>query len=139
MNQSRVILLAVALGLFIPSSFSQQEDKPISEQLLGTWKHQTEPGSMTIQADGKSRVSLAGGRFVEIFPDGIVRGCEVEKLWHVSKIGAVSGNGLDIVDIVMSKQAKEFQKIAKKCTRDARSRKSSELLYYWQYPNGFSN
>ena len=59
---------------------------------------------------------LAGGRFVEIFPDGIVRGCEVEKLWHVSKIGAVSGNGLDIVDIVKSKQAKEFQKIAKKCT-----------------------
>ena len=59
---------------------------------------------------------LAGGRFVEIFPDGIVRGCEVEKLWHVSNIGTVSGNSLDIVDIVKSKKGKEFQKIAKKCT-----------------------
>ena len=61
MNQSRVIFLAVALGLFIPSSFAQQEDKPISEQILGTWKHQTEPASITFQAGGKGRVSLAGG------------------------------------------------------------------------------
>ena len=63
MNESRVILLAVALGLFIPSSFSQQEDKPISEQLLGTWKHQTEPVSITFQAGGKGRLSFGGGQF----------------------------------------------------------------------------
>ena len=63
MNESRVILLAVALGLFIPSSFAQQEDKPISEQILGTWKHQTEPVSITFQAGGKGRVSFGGGQF----------------------------------------------------------------------------
>ena len=38
----------------------------------------------------------AGGRFVEIFPDGIVRGCEVEKLWDVSEIGSVNKTNLDI-------------------------------------------
>ena len=53
MNESRLILLAVALGLFIPSSFAQQEDKPISEQILGTWKHQAEPVSITFQDGGK--------------------------------------------------------------------------------------
>ncbi|RTZ64726.1 MAG: hypothetical protein DSZ35_09750 [Verrucomicrobia bacterium] len=63
MNESRVILLAMALGLFIPSSFAQQEDKPISEQILGTWKHQTDPASITFQAGGKGRVSFGGGQF----------------------------------------------------------------------------
>ena len=58
----------------------------------------------------------AGGRFVEIFPDGIVRGCEVEKLWNVSEIGSVNNTNLDIVDVVKSQKAKEFQKIAKNCT-----------------------
>ena len=59
---------------------------------------------------------LAGGRFVEIFPDGKVRGCEVEKLWKVSEIGDVSDEELTIVDIVKSKRAKDFQTIAKNCT-----------------------
>jgi hypothetical protein len=59
---------------------------------------------------------LAGGRFVEIFPDGLVRGCEVEKLWDVSKIGNLKDNEKDIVDIVKSNEAKKFQKIAKNCT-----------------------
>ena len=63
MNESRVILLAVALGLFIPSNFAQQEDKPMSEQILGTWKHQTEPVSITFQAGGKGRLSFGGGQF----------------------------------------------------------------------------
>ena len=64
MNESRVILLAVAIGLFIPSSFAQQEDKPISEQILGTWKHQTEPTvSITFRAGGKGRLSFGGGQF----------------------------------------------------------------------------
>ena len=53
----------MALGLFIPSSFAQQEDKPISEQILGTWKHQTDPASITFQAGGKGRVSFGGGQF----------------------------------------------------------------------------
>tara|TARA_B100000029_G_scaffold400740_1_gene399758 strand:- start:4054 stop:5091 length:1038 start_codon:yes stop_codon:yes gene_type:complete len=59
---------------------------------------------------------LAGGRFVEIFPDGVVRGCEVQKLWDVSKIGNVKEDNLDIVDVVKSQKAKEFRNIAKKCT-----------------------
>ena len=69
-----------------------------------------------IDSDKVYSPCLAGGRFVEIFPDGIVRGCEVEKLWNVSKIGSVNENSLDIVDVVKSNEAKKFQKIAKKCT-----------------------
>jgi sulfatase maturation enzyme AslB (radical SAM superfamily) len=59
---------------------------------------------------------LAGKRFVEIFPDGVVKGCEVKKLWSISKIGSVNEGNLDIVDIVKSRKAKEFSKFAKKCT-----------------------
>lgn len=59
---------------------------------------------------------LAGGRLIEIFPDGIVRGCEVEKLWNVSKIGNLNDFDDDIVKMTKSKEAKDFQKIAKKCT-----------------------
>ena len=60
---------------------------------------------------------MAGGRFVEIFPDGVVRGCEIEKLWDISKIGTVDAKkNLDIVDVIQSQKAKKFQKIAKKCT-----------------------
>ena len=69
-----------------------------------------------IDSDKVYSPCLAGGRFVEVFPDGIVRGCEVEKLWDVSKIGSVNENNLDIVDVVKSKEAKKFQKIAKNCT-----------------------
>ncbi|SVD98019.1 uncharacterized protein METZ01_LOCUS450873, partial [marine metagenome] len=63
MNKFKGILLTVAVGLFIPSSFAQQEDKPISEQILGTWKHQAESVSITFQDGGKGRVSMGGGPF----------------------------------------------------------------------------
>lgn len=69
-----------------------------------------------IDSDKVHSPCLAGGRFVEIFPDGLVRGCEVEKLWDVSAIGSVDKTNLDIVDVVKSEKAKKFQKIAKKCT-----------------------
>ncbi len=59
---------------------------------------------------------LAGGRLVEIFPDGIVRGCEVEKLWNVSKLGNLNEVNYDIVKMIETKEAKNFRKIAKKCT-----------------------
>ena len=36
MNKFKGILLTVAVGLFIPSSFAQQEDQPISEQIKRT-------------------------------------------------------------------------------------------------------
>ena len=58
---------------------------------------------------------LAGGRLVEISPDGVVRGCEVEKLWDISTIGKVEKN-FDIVDILNSRKAKDFAKIAKGCS-----------------------
>ena len=63
MNKFKAILLIVAVGLIIPASFAQQEDKPISEQILGTWKHQAEPVSITFQDGGKGRVSIGGGQF----------------------------------------------------------------------------
>ena len=58
---------------------------------------------------------VAGSRFVEIFPDGVVRGCEVEKLWDISTLGKVE-NQLDIVDILNNKKSKEFSKFAKNCS-----------------------
>jgi len=75
--------------------------------------------SETIKRIDSSKVHspcLAGGRLVEVFPDGVVRGCEVEKLWDISKIGDVNESNFNIVDIVKSKKAKNFRKIAKKCT-----------------------
>ena len=63
MNKFKATLLIVAVGLIIPSSFAQQEDKPISEKILGSWKHQSEPVSITFQAGGKGRVSMGGGQF----------------------------------------------------------------------------
>jgi len=59
---------------------------------------------------------LAGDRLVEVFPDGVVRGCEVEKLWNISQIGTLNEKNDDIVQILKSKKAKEFSKFAKKCT-----------------------
>jgi len=59
---------------------------------------------------------LAGDRLVEIFPDGVVRGCEIEKLWNISKIGNLNEECDDIVKILKTKKAKEFSKFAKKCT-----------------------
>ena len=58
---------------------------------------------------------VAGSRFIEIFPDGLVRGCEVEKLWDMSTIGKIE-NKLDIIDILKSKKAKDFANFAKKCS-----------------------
>ena len=63
MNKFKATLLIVAVGLIIPASFAQQEDKPISEQILGSRKHQSEPVSITFQAGGKGRVSMGGGQF----------------------------------------------------------------------------
>jgi hypothetical protein len=63
MNKFKATLLIVAVGLIIPASFAQQEDKPISEKILGSWKHQSEPVSITFQAGGKGRVSMGGGQF----------------------------------------------------------------------------
>jgi sulfatase maturation enzyme AslB (radical SAM superfamily) len=59
---------------------------------------------------------LAGGRLVEIFSDGVVRGCETKKLWDISNIGNLNEADLDIVDIIQTTKAKEFRKIARKCT-----------------------
>ena len=63
MNKFKATLLIVAVGLIIPASFAQQEDKPISEQILGSWKHQSEPVSITFQDGGKGRVSMGEGQF----------------------------------------------------------------------------
>ena len=63
MNKFKATLLIVAVGLIIPASFAQQEDKPTSEKILGSWKHQSEPVSVTFQAGGKGRVSMGGGQF----------------------------------------------------------------------------
>ena len=78
----------------------------------------------TIKRIGSEKIHspcLAGGRFIEVFPDGVVRGCEIEKLWHKSKIAQLGKKNtdkkiVDIVDVVNSKKSKEFRKIAKSCT-----------------------
>ena len=58
----------------------------------------------------------AGGRLMEVFPDGVVRGCEVEKLWDVSKIGNVNTDKIKLVDVLKSREAKDFRKLAQTCT-----------------------
>ena len=68
-----------------------------------------------LEKDKNHSPCVAGSRFVEIFPDGLVRGCEVEKLWDISTLGKVE-NQLDIVDILNSKKSKEFSKFAKNCS-----------------------
>ena len=79
----------------------------------------------TIKRIGSEKIHspcLAGGRFIEVFPDGLVRGCEIEKMWDISKISHLGKNNnangklLDIVDVVKSIEAKKFRKIAKNCT-----------------------
>ena len=62
-----------------------------------------------LEKEKKHSNCVAGSRFVEIFPDGLVRGCEVEKLWDFSEIGKVERSN-DIVDILNSRKAKEFAK-----------------------------
>jgi len=69
-----------------------------------------------IDSDKVFSPCLAGGRLVEIFPDGVVRGCEVEKLWDISTIGKVNEKTFDIIDVIKSSKAKKFRDIAKKCT-----------------------
>ncbi len=77
---------------------------------------------------------LAGSRFVEIFPDGVVRGCEVEKLWEISKIGKVEKT-MDIVDILKSKKAKEFAKFAKSCSCTFECANATSTVYdYKNWP-----
>ncbi len=68
-----------------------------------------------LDKDKEHSPCVAGTRFVEVFPDGIVRGCEVEKLWDISEIGKVEKHK-DIVDILNSRKAKDFAKIAKNCS-----------------------
>ena len=68
-----------------------------------------------LERDKSHSPCVAGSRFVEIFPDGVVRGCEVEKLWDISTLGKVE-NQLDIVDILNNKKSKEFSKFAKNCS-----------------------
>ena len=58
---------------------------------------------------------MAGSRFVEIFPDGVVRGCEVSKLWDMSTIKKKKKR-IDIVDVLNSQKAKDFAKFAKSCS-----------------------
>ena len=58
----------------------------------------------------------AGGRLVEIFPDGVVRGCEVAKLWDISEIGNVNADRIKLVDVLKSREAKDFRKLARTCT-----------------------
>ena len=65
-----------------------------------------------LDKDKKHSSCVAGTRFVEVFPDGLVRGCEVEKLWEISTIGKVEKH-FDIVNVLNSKKLKNFQKLQK--------------------------
>lgn len=58
----------------------------------------------------------AGGRLVEVFPDGVVRGCEMEKLWGISEIGNVNSDKIRLIDVMKSREAEDFRKFAQTCT-----------------------
>jgi MoaA/NifB/PqqE/SkfB family radical SAM enzyme len=61
---------------------------------------------------------LAGSRLVEVLSDGVVRGCEIGKMWDhsvIGNVGDVSG-GRRLVDIVKTNEADDFRKLARDCT-----------------------
>ena len=57
----------------------------------------------------------AGGAMVEVMPDGVVRGCEMEALWSRSVIGDVSAGRDSLRDVMRSPAAREFRKRARDC------------------------
>lgn len=57
----------------------------------------------------------AGGRMVEVLPDGRVLGCELEKMWGRSGIGDVRESGMRLVDVVRSDGAAAFRELAGEC------------------------
>jgi MoaA/NifB/PqqE/SkfB family radical SAM enzyme len=57
---------------------------------------------------------MAGGRMVEVFPDGLVRGCEMKKMWGKSTLGSVAG-GIPLTEVVAGPAAARFRAEAASC------------------------
>lgn len=59
---------------------------------------------------------LAGSRLVEVFPDGTVRGCEMEMMWASSLLKKGGTAPFSLADIVRSPAARRFQQQAARCS-----------------------
>jgi len=57
----------------------------------------------------------AGGRMVEVLPNGEVRGCEVGSMWDRSVIGNVLESGQRLVDVMGWSEAARFRQQARGC------------------------
>ncbi len=73
--------------------------------------------STILDGCGKGWKCQAGGKLVEVLPNGTVLGCEMTKVKGQSKIGTTGKSGLPLVDICKSSEAKKFRKeIAMNCS-----------------------
>lgn len=61
-------------------------------------------------------VCLAGGRLLEVFPDGEIRGCEMGKMWKRSLIHESSQAPIPLVEACALPSARQFRKRAANCT-----------------------
>lgn len=58
---------------------------------------------------------LAGGRMVEVFPDGTVRGCEMDKMRGEPALGSVASGRTPLAQVVRSEEARAFRRKARTC------------------------
>jgi sulfatase maturation enzyme AslB (radical SAM superfamily) len=68
-----------------------------------------------IQGRRRASACPAGGRMVELLPNGEVRGCEVGSVWDRSVIGNVLDSGQRLIDVVASAEAARFRQHARGC------------------------
>lgn len=61
-------------------------------------------------------VCLAGGRLLEVLPDGEIRGCEMAKMWTHSMICKTSEVPISLVEACALPSAREFRKRAANCS-----------------------
>lgn len=67
-----------------------------------------------VSGDRPTSGCMAGGRMVEVFPDGLVRGCEMKKMWGKSALGSVA-EGTSLAEIVAAPAAARFRAEAASC------------------------
>lgn len=58
---------------------------------------------------------LAGGRMVEVFPDGTVRGCEMDRMRGEPALGSIAGGRTPLAQVVRSPEARAFRRKARTC------------------------
>ena len=70
-----------------------------------------------LDGDSFNNPCLAGGRLVEVFPDGTVVGCEMSRVRDKAVIGHIGDSKERLVDICRSEKADQFRReVARRCS-----------------------